>query len=46
LKRPPNKKLVFAVAMLIVAAGSMLSRPAAAPSDPILTLNAHLLGGR
>ena len=46
MKRPPNKKLVFAVAMLIVAAGSMLSRPVAAPSDPIHTLNAHFLGAR
>jgi hypothetical protein len=46
LKRPPNKKLAFAVAILIVAASAMLSRPVAAPSDSIHTLNAHFPGGR
>jgi hypothetical protein len=46
VKRPPNKKLALAVAMLILAASTMLSRPVAAPSDPIYTLNAHFLGGR
>jgi len=46
LKRPPNKKLTLAVAILIVAASSMLSRPVAAPSDPSYALNAHFLGGR
>jgi hypothetical protein len=46
LKRPPNRKLVLAAAVLIVAAGSLLARPAPGLTDPAHTLNHIALGGR
>jgi len=33
LKRPPNRKLVLAVAVVVVAMGATLSRPAASLAD-------------
>jgi len=33
LKRPPDRKFVLAVAILVVAMGAMLSRPAAGLAD-------------
>jgi len=33
LKRPPDRKFVLAVAIVVVAMGAMLSRPAASLAD-------------
>jgi hypothetical protein len=33
LKRPPNRKVVLALAILVVAASAMLSRPVAGFAD-------------
>jgi len=47
LKRPPNRKLVLAAAVLIVAASSLFARSVAGPADLIQPVNTHfILGGR
>jgi hypothetical protein len=44
LKRPPDRKLLLAVALLILAASSVLARPAAKGETE--TMNLVVLGGR
>jgi hypothetical protein len=44
LKRPPDRKLLLTVAILIVAASSLLARPAAKGETD--TMNHVVLGGR
>jgi hypothetical protein len=51
LKRPPDRKLVLALAILVVAASAMLSRPAAGLADHgmgemLLTKKTVASGGR
>jgi len=51
LKRPPDRKLLTAVAILLVAASSMLSRPGAGLADQprngmLLMTNMAGTGGR
>jgi hypothetical protein len=44
LKRPPDRKLLLAVALLIVAASTVLARPAARGETELM--NHVVLGGR
>jgi len=44
LKRPPNRKLVLAVAVLIAAASAAMARPAAKGETEMI--NHIVLGGR
>jgi hypothetical protein len=51
LKRPPDRKLLIAVALLLVAASTMLSRPSAGLADQakdgmLLMNNVAGTGGR
>jgi hypothetical protein len=46
MKRPPDRKLLFAAAALLVAAGAALSRPAVELNQPetVMVIFSRLLG--
>jgi hypothetical protein len=46
LKRPPDRKLVLAIAALVVAASAMLARSADHVKGETQSMNRIVLGGR
>jgi hypothetical protein len=46
VKRPPNRKLLLAMAVLVVAASSVLARSADFVKGETQTVNPIVLGGR
>jgi hypothetical protein len=46
VKRPPDRKLLLAIAVLVVAASSVLARSADHGKGETQTLNSIVLGGR
>jgi len=46
VKRPPDRKLLLAIAVLVVAASSVLARSADHAKGETQTINPIVLGGR
>jgi hypothetical protein len=46
VRRPPNRKLLLAIAVLVVAASNVLARSADHAKGETQTMNSIVLGGR